>query len=145
LDGAIKVAYCLTFYTGRIGFGPATLFRSKYMVPNPPLELFLPQLHGKLIKRGISPKRATSICQAILSGKKQRAIKTVEQYQEAWTVADASNEILTTIEDGSKLAAWSTEYNHALFDFEDAYFAKHGHMPLNPGPAEMTDGPTGRA
>ena len=115
------------------------------MVPNPPLHIFLPKLQSKLVERGIAAKRATSICHAILSGKKPRPIKSLQEYQEAWTVADASNEILTTIEDGSKLAAWSTDYTHALFDFEDEYRSKHGHMPLHPGPPEMTDEPTGRA
>ena len=115
------------------------------MVQNPPLEIFLRELHAKLIENGIAPKRAVRICNTIRSGKKQPTLLSVEDYQEAWIVSDTSSEILTTLEDGSKLAAWSIALAQAVFDFEDAFKAEHGHLPLNAAGPDWIDGPQGNA
>ena len=54
-------------------------------------------------------------------------LKTVEHYQIAWTACDTASDILTTLDDGSEAAAWCNALTHRIFDFEDAYKARHGH------------------
>jgi len=48
-------------------------------------------------------------------------------------------------EDGSKLAAWSIALAQAVFDFEDAFKAEHGHLPLNAAGPDWIEGPQGNA
>jgi hypothetical protein len=112
---------------------------------NPELEEFLPKLRAALVRNGISDETAQFICQEILAGTKQSRIVTLEQYQESWIVCHAAEGILTTTEDGSRVAAWLTALATALIEYEDRYIKKHGHMPLNACPPETTDGPTGSA
>jgi hypothetical protein len=54
-------------------------------------------------------------------------------------------DILTTLDDGSEGAAWCSQIAHRIFDYQDAFKAKHGYMPLDPGPIEQASGPVGTA
>jgi hypothetical protein len=92
------------------------------------------------VRNGISEDHAAFICNSVTVRAQQPSITTIEQYQEAWTVCYAAEEVLTSLDDGSEAVAWRTALAHVIFDFEDAYLAKHGHMPLNPAPPEGTDG-----
>ena len=106
------------------------------MVQNPPLEIFLRELHAKLIENGIAPKRAVRICNRIRSGKKQPTLLSVEDYQEAWIVSDTSSEILTTLEDGSKLAAWSIALAQAV-PFDCRQDLRRSVVTLTPIPVDQ--------
>ena len=53
-------------------------------------------------------------------------------------------DLLTALDDGSEAALWSSSLAHRCFDFDDAYLAEHGHMPLSPAPQDM-EGPSGSA
>ena len=115
------------------------------MEPDQRLEIFLPRLLTALERKGLSEAAVVFAWKSVLAGAKQPPIKTVEHYQIAWTACDTASDILTTLDDGSEAAAWCSALTHRIFDFEDAYKAKHGHRPLSPGGPEETDGPTGSA
>lgn len=115
------------------------------MEPHQTLRAFLPKLRSALVRIGMSDEAAASVCNDIQKGNPPRAIDSASGYQRAWVICDEMQEILTTLDDGSEAAAWCTALAHRIFDYEDAYKAKHRHMPLNPGPPERTDGPIGTA
>ena len=68
-------------------------------------------------------------------------IRTLAQYQDAWIVCRVAEDLLTALDDGSEAALWSSALAHRCFDFEDAYLAEHGHMPLSPAPQDMEGRP----
>jgi hypothetical protein len=109
------------------------------------LHVFLPKLRLALLRCGMSDEMVASVCGDILEANPPRTIPTAHAYQRAWVICDAMEGLLTTLDDGSEAAAWCTALAHRIFDFEDAFRAKHGHPPLNSGPPECTDGPHGRA
>lgn len=115
------------------------------MEPGQRLSVFLPKLHTVLVRKGVAEEEAAFICFSIGAGAHPRAITTLTEYQDAWVIVDAMEEILTTLDDGSEAAAWCTALAHRVRDFEVTHEAEHGYPPLNPGPPEMTDGPTGNA
>jgi hypothetical protein len=115
------------------------------MEPHQKLDVFLPRLRAELVRNGMSEEAAAFVCKAVLAGAQQPAITTLKEYQEAWTVCHAMEEILTTLDDGSEAAACCTAFAHATIDFEVAYVKQHGHQPLNASPPEITDGPKGSA
>ena len=113
--------------------------------PHQRLHAFLPKLRLALMRNGMSNEAAASVCNDIEEGNPPGVISTPDAYQRSWVICKAIEEILTTLDDGSGAAAWCSAIAHRILDFEDAYEAKHGHRPLNPGPPEWTDGPTGSA
>jgi hypothetical protein len=102
-------------------------------------------LLAELRRSGLSKRAATTVCNDIADGEPPRRISTPEAYRKAWIICKAMEEVLTTLDDGSEAAVWCTALAYRIFDFEDAYKAKHGCKPLNPGGPEWTDGPTGSA
>ena len=115
------------------------------MEPHQRLEVFLPKLLAALERKGLSEAAVVFAWKSVMAGSKQPPIKTVEHYQVAWAACDAASEILTTLDDGSAAAIWCSALTYRVFDFEDAYMARHGHLPLSPGGPEETDGPLGYA
>jgi hypothetical protein len=109
------------------------------------LHVFLPKLRIKLMRCGMSNARAGEVCNDILELNLPGPISTASAYQRAWVICDAMEEILTNLDDGSEAAAWCLALAHRIFEFEDSFRAKHGYMPLNPAPRDLTDGPTGNA
>ena len=109
------------------------------------LHVFLPKLRIKLMRSGMSNARAAAVCNDILELNLPRPISTAHAYQQAWVICDAMEGILTNLDDGSEAAAWCMALAQRIFEFEDAFRTRHGYMPLNPAPQDLTDGPTGNA
>jgi hypothetical protein len=114
------------------------------MQPDQRLEVFLPKLRAQLLRNGMSAEAADFVCKGITVGAQQPAITTLEQYQDAWTICYAAEQILTTLEDGSEAAAWCSALAISIIDYEVGYIKRHGHAPLHAGPPE-TEGQTGNA
>ena len=108
------------------------------------LAVFIPALREALQKQGLSAEAAEFICETVKCGGAPPKIRTLAQYQDAWIASHVAEDILTTLDDGSEAALWSSALAHTCFDFEDAYLAEHGHMPLSPAPRDM-EGPSGCA
>lgn len=108
------------------------------------LAVFLPALRDALLKQGLSAEAADFICETVKCGGSPPKIRTLAQYQDAWIVCRVAEDLLTALDDGSEAALWSSALAHRCFDFEDAYLAEHGHMPLSPAPQDM-EGPSGSA
>jgi hypothetical protein len=109
------------------------------------LPVFLPRLHAALLHLGFSKSQANSVCHDIRAGNPPKPILNASQYHRAWAICDAMEDILTTLDDGSEAATWCSLIAHRIFDYQDAFKAKHGYMPLDPGPIEQVSGPVGRA
>jgi hypothetical protein len=86
----------------------------------------LPQLRTALVLNGMSADAAAFTCNAVQVGAQQQAITSLEEYREARTVCATMEEILTTLDDGSEVAAYCIALAHAIIDYEDAYVKKHG-------------------
>jgi hypothetical protein len=56
-------------------------------------------------------------------------IETVKEYQQAWIICQAVEEVLTAEDDNSEAGQWHTRFAHAVTDFEDTYKAQYGHYP----------------
>jgi hypothetical protein len=115
------------------------------MEPHQRLPVFLPKLRAALVHIGFSKEEADSVCNDIRAGRPPKPISTASHYHRAWVICDAMEDILTTLDDGSEGAAWCSQIAHRIFDYQDAFKAKHGYMPLDPGPIEQASGPVGTA
>jgi hypothetical protein len=109
------------------------------------LHVFLARLRHALIGAGMSNEMAAAVCDDIRNGTPPRSISTANAYQGCWVIYDAMQEILTTLNGGSKATAWFKAIAHRIFDYEDCFRAKHGYAPLNARSAEYTEEPCGRA
>jgi predicted DCC family thiol-disulfide oxidoreductase YuxK len=109
------------------------------------LEAFLPKLRAELVRAGMSEGQADFVCKSITVGAQQSQITTLAEYQEAWTVCEAAEKILTTLDDGSEAAAWCSALAQAILDFEDDHLKRHGYRPLSPATRDYDDGPQGTA
>jgi hypothetical protein len=99
------------------------------MEPHQTLQAFLPRLRAELVRDGMSEEEAAFTCNAVLTGARQLPIRTLTEYREGWTICQAMEGILTTLDDGSEAAARCTALAHAIIDFEDAYEEQYGHRP----------------
>src|SRR5262245_28065152 len=115
------------------------------MSANPRLEVILPKLFEALVREGFTSDQATLVCTSVRNKRLPPPIKDQDGYLAAWMVCHASEEILTTLDDGSDVAVWCSALATRVMEYEDAYLARQGHRPLNPGGPEWTVGPTGRA
>ena len=106
--------------------------------------MFLPALREGLLKQGLTAEAADFICETVKCGSTPPKIRTLAQYQETWIACRVAEDLLTAPDDGSEAALWSSALAHTCFDFEDAYQAEHGYMPLSPAPRDM-EGPSGSA
>jgi len=97
---------------------------------DPSVARFLPKFRAELDKAGISDPRG--VCEALAAGAKQPPLASLEEYQRAWSILYAAEAVRTDDYDGSPVEEWVTALAHRVFDFEDAFKAKHGYMPLNP-------------
>ena len=97
------------------------------MEPHQTLDAFLPKLRAALVLCGMREDAAAFTCNALRVGAQQQAITSLEEYQEARTVCAAMEEILTTLDDGSEVAAYCIALAHAIIDYEEAYKEKRGH------------------
>ena len=109
------------------------------------LDIFLPTLREALQREGIAEDTIAAYELDVRTRAKPKPLKTSREYQDAWIACHVTMDILTNDRDGSEAADWHNALCHAVFDYEDAYEARHGCRPLNPGGPEWTDGPTGRA
>ena len=98
------------------------------------LSSFLLSLREALLKQGLWLEAAEFICETAKCG----------GTQDAWVVCHVAEEILTALDDGSEAALWCSALAYSCFQFEDAYLAEHGHMPLSPASRDM-EGPSGSA
>ena len=108
------------------------------------LTVFLAAFRAALLRQGLSREAADFICGAVRCGGIPPKIRTLAEYQDAWIACHAAEAILTGLDDGSEAALWCSALASSCFDFEDAYLAEHGHMPLSPAPRDM-EGPSGSA
>ena len=108
------------------------------------LASFLPALREALLKQGLSLEAAKFIYETVKCGGTSPKIRTVAQYQDAWVACHVAEDILTAIDDGSEAALWCSALTYSCFDFEDAYLAEHGYIPLSPASRDM-EGPSGSA
>lgn len=115
------------------------------MEPHQQLEVFLPALREGLRRKGIAEVIIASYEFDIRTRAQPRPLKTAGEYHDAWIACHVTMELLTNDQDGSEAADWHYALTHAVFDYEDAYVARHGCRPLNPGGPEWTEGPTGTA
>jgi hypothetical protein len=99
------------------------------MEPHQRLDAFLPRLRVALVRSGMSEEEAAFTCSAFLVGARQPTIRTIREYRDAWTLCQAMEGILRTLDDGSEAAARCTVLSHAIIDFQDAYEEEHGHPP----------------
>ena len=109
------------------------------------MENVLPKLFSELRRSGLSDEHATVVCNAAAEGVKHPPVTTLAEYQKSWVLCHAAENALTTLDDGSTIAAWFKSVAQAVCDFEIGYKAKHGYLPLHPGSPETTDGPHGSA
>jgi hypothetical protein len=107
------------------------------------LDAFLPRLRTALVRSGMSEEEAAFTCSAFLVGAGQPTIRTIREYRDAWTVCQAMEGILRTLDDGSEAAAARCSVlTHALIDFQDAYEDEHGHPPAMAGAPQTKKGMT---
>ena len=108
------------------------------------LAAFLPALREALLKQGLSVEAADFICETVKCGGTPPKIRTLAQYHDAWIVCHVAEDILTALDEDSEAALWCSALTYSCIDFEDAYLAEHGYMPLSPAPRDM-EGPSGSA
>jgi hypothetical protein len=109
------------------------------------LPVFLPKLYAALLHVGFPEKEADIVCDAISKGHPPGRIASASSYHRAWIVCDAMEDILTTVDDGSEAATWCMQLADRIFEYQDAFKAKHGYMPLDPSPIGQNTGPAGTA
>jgi hypothetical protein len=109
------------------------------------LSVFLPKLREGLRRKGIAAITIASYEFDITTRARPQPLKDQTDYQDAWIACHVAMDILTDDQDGSEAADWHNALCHRVFDYEDAFEARHGCRPLNPGGPEWTEGPTGRA
>jgi hypothetical protein len=100
-------------------------------------------LYAELREAVIPKEVAVSICHEVAKGSTP-IIETVKEYQQAWTICKAVEEVLTAEDDNSEAGQWHTRFAHAVIDFEDTYKAQYGHYPLNAAKEDWM-GPVGHA
>ena len=108
------------------------------------LAAFLPALREALLKQGLSVEAADFICETVKCGGTPPKIRTLAQYHDAWIVCHVAEDILTALDEDSEAALWCSALTYSCIDFEDAYLAEHGYMPLSPASRDM-EGPSGSA
>ena len=108
------------------------------------LALFLPAFREALLKQGMSAEASDFICESVRCGATPPKIRTLAQYQDAWIASHVAQDILIAVDDDSEAALWASALALTCFDFEDAYLAEHGHLPLSPAPKDM-EVPSGSA
>jgi hypothetical protein len=109
------------------------------MKPHQQLEVFLPKL-----RKGIAEVIIASYEFDIRTRAQPRPLRHPENIKTPGLL-HVTMELLTNDQDGSEAADWHNALTHAIFDYGDAYVARHGCRPLNPGGPDWTEGPTGRA
>jgi len=100
-------------------------------------------LYAELREAVIPKEVAVSICHEVAKGSTP-IIETVKEYQQAWTICKAVEEVLTAEDDNSEAGQWHTRFANAVIDFEDTYKAQYGHYPLNAAREDWM-GPVGHA
>jgi hypothetical protein len=83
-------------------------------------------LYAELRDAVIPKEVAVSICHEVAKGS-MPIIETVKAYQQAWTICQAVEEVLTAEDDNSEAGQWHTRFAHAVIDFEDIYKAQYRH------------------
>jgi len=109
---------------------------------DPSVARFLPQFRVELDKASVIDPGG--VCEALAAGAKQVPLASLEEYQRAWSILYAAETVRTNDYDDTPVEEWVTALAHRIFDFEDAFKAEHGYMPLNACRWEW-DAPVGRA
>jgi hypothetical protein len=117
----------------------------KALQPHQRLDVFLPKLREGLRREGFNGETIKAYELDIRTRAKPKPLETLKEYQDAWSACHVAMGILTDDDDGSEGADWLRVLTNAVFDYEDAYQARHGYWPLHPGGPGWTTGPIGNA
>jgi hypothetical protein len=117
----------------------------KALQPHQRLDVFLPKLREGLRRGGFDRGSIKAYERDIRTRANPKPLKTLKEYQDAWSACHVAMDILTDDDDGSEGADWLRALTNAVFDYEDAYQARHGYWPLHPGGPGWTTGPIGNA